>query len=295
MTDSPDTSHTTTFVSPPPESYPYTPRWVMLALIIAFALIGYLIYALYQQRQQTNLAFEAAAKRAAVLSAQLDKTNSAIGDLKAELQVTSQKLGLTEDELARARGMAQALRKAQNDQQANAEKLRQQIGQVQQQASTQIGQVSDALNGTKGDVDATRKDLDDTKSKLSTTMGDLNIQSGLIARNHEEVEELKRLGERNVYEFSLVKSKRPQKIGPIQLQLRKVNTKHYTYTLDVVADDKRVEKKDKTLEEPVQFYVHGGRTPYEIVVYGIAKDHITGYLTTPKEAAPANPNSPSGH
>lgn len=294
MTDSLDAPHTTV-VSPPAESYPYTPRWVMLALVVAFALIGYLMYALYQQRQQTNQAFEAATKRASVLSAQLDKTNSAIGDLKAELQVTSQKLGLTEDELARARGMAQALRKAQNDQQANAEKLRQQIGQVQQQTSAQIGQVSDALNGTKTDVDATRKDLDDTKSKLSTTMGDLNVQSGLIARNHEEVEELKRLGERNVYEFNLVKSKRPQKIGPIQLQLRKVNTKHFTYTLDVIADDKRVEKKDKTLEEPVQFYVRGAHTPYEIVVYTITKDFVTGYLTTPKEAAPANPNSPSDH
>jgi len=295
MTDSLDTPHTTTVVSPPPESYPYTPRWVMLALVVVFALIGYLLYALYQQRQQTNQAFEAATKRAGVLSAQLDKTNSAIGDLKAELQVTSQKLGLTEDELARARGMAQALRKAQSAQQANAEKLRQQIGQVQQQTSTQIGQVSDALNGTKSDVDATRKDLDDTKNKLSTTMGDLNVQSGLIARNHEEVQELKRLGERNVYEFNLVKSKRPQKVGPIQLQLRKVNTKHYTYTLDVVADDRHVEKKDKTLEEPVQFYVRGARTPYEIVVYDIKKDRITGYLTTPKKAAPANPSSPSGH
>src|SRR5487761_677813 len=277
---------------PPRESYPYTPRWVMIALVIAFALIGYLLFALYQQRQQTNQSFDASAKRASVLSAQLDKTNSAMGDLKAELQVTAQKLGLTEDELARARSMAQAIRK---DQQANAEKLRQQIGQVQQQTSTQIGQVSDALNGTKSDVDATRKDLDDTKNKLSTTMGDLNGQSGLIARNHEEVQELKRLGERNVYEFNLLKSKRPQKVGPIQLQLRKVNTKHYTYTLDAVADDKHVEKKGKTLEEPVQFYVRGARTPYEIVVYDIKKDRITGYLTTPKEAAPANPNSPSGH
>jgi chromosome segregation ATPase len=294
MTDSPDTPHTANFVSPP-ESYGYTPRWVMLALVVAFALIGYLVYTLYQQRQQTNQAFEAATKRASVLSAQLDKTNSAIADLKAEIQVTSQKLGLTEDELARARGMAQALRKAQNDQKANAEKLRQQIGQVQQQSSAQIGQVSDALNGTKTDVDATRKDLDDTKNKLSTTVGDLNVQSGLIARNHEEVQELKRMGERNVYEFNLVKSKRPQKIGPIQLQLRKVNTKHYTYTLDVIADDKRVEKRDKTLQEPVQFYVRGARTPYEIVVYSITKDFITGYLTTPKEAAPANANNPSNH
>lgn len=291
MTDSSDNPQSTT-VAPPPESYPYTPRWVMIALVVAFALIGYLLYALYQQRQQTSQSFDAAAKRASVLSAQLDKTNSAIGDLKAELQVTAQKLGLTEDELARARSVAQALRK---DQQASAEKLRQQIGQVQQQTSSQIGQVSDALNGTKTDVDATRKDLEDTKTKLGSAVGDLGVQSGLIARNHEEVEELKRLGERNIYEFNLVKSKSPQKVGPIQLQLRKADAKHYTYTLDVVADDKHVEKKDKTLEEPVQFYIRGARSPYEIVVYGIKKNLVTGYLTTPKEAAAANPNSPANH
>ncbi|MHB8540432.1 MAG: hypothetical protein ACYDCD_05755 [Candidatus Acidiferrales bacterium] len=289
MTDSPDAPPSAT-LPPPRESYPYTPRWVMIALVVAFALIGYLLYALYQQRQQTNQSFDASAKRASVLSAQLDKTNSAMGDLKAELQVTAQKLGLTEDELARARSMAQALRK---DQQASAEKLRQQIGQVQQQTTSQIGQVSDALNGTKTDVDATRKDLEDTKSKLGSAMGDLGVESGLIARNHEEVEELKRLGQRNIYEFNLVKSKRAQKVGPIQLQLRKVNTKHYTYTFDVIADDKRIEKKDKTLEEPVQFYVRGARSPYEIVVYDMKKNLVTGYLTTPKEAAAANPSSPA--
>jgi len=291
MSDSADISQSST-VPPPPESYPYTPRWVMIALVVAFALIGYLLYALYQQRQQTNQAFDSATKRASVLSAQLDKTNSAIGDLKAELQVTAQKLGLTEDELARARSMAQALRKTQK---LSAEKLRQQIGQVQQQTSTQIGQVSDALNGTKSDVDATRKDLDATKNQLGSAMGDLGVQSGLIARNHEEVEELKRLGERNIYEFDLVKSKRAQKVGPIELALRKADAKHYTYTLDVIADDKRIEKKDKTLEEPVQFYVRGARLPYELVVYHIRKNRVTGYLSTPKETAPANPKNPASH
>lgn len=291
MTDSADVPQTTT-VPPPPESYPYTPRWVMIALIVAFLLLGYLLYALYQQRQQTARAFDSASARANVLSAQLDKTNSAIADLKAELQITAQKLGLTEDELARARSMAQAIRK---DQKVSADKLRQQIGQVQQQASTQIGQVSTELNGTKSDVDATRKDLEDTKNKLGTTMGDLNVESGLIARNHEEVQELERLGERNIYEFNLVKSKRPQKVGPIELQLRKVNTKHYVYTLDVIADDKRIEKKDKTLEEPVQFYTRGARTPLEIVVYKMRKNRVVGYLSTPKAASPVNPNSPPSH
>jgi hypothetical protein len=275
-------------MEPPPESYPYTPRWVIVVFVLAFGLIGYIVYADYTQQQKVSQQFDAANKRAAVLSAELDKTSSTIADLKAELQVTSQKLGLTEDELARARSMAQQIRK---EQEAGDEKLRQQIGDVQQQTSSQIGQVATDLNGTKGDVQATRKDLDDTKNRLGTALGDLNVESGLIAHNHEEVEELKLLGERNIFEFNLKKSKTPSHVGPIALQLRKVNTKHYMYTLDVIADDKRIEKKDKTLEEPVQFYVRGARVPYEIVVYDMSKDRITGYLSTPKDSTTPAPPS----
>lgn len=289
MTDAPETQPSSR-IEPPPESYPYAPRWILILFVLAFALIGYLLYTGYTGRQQAEKAQEAANKRAETLSAELDRTNSALADLRAELRLTSQKLGLTEDELAHARAVARQIRK---EQQASAEKLSQKIGQVQQQTSSQIGQVSDALNGTKSDVDATRKDLQDTKSRLGTAMGDLGIQSGLIARNHQEVEELKQLGERNIFEFHLQRSKRAQHVGPIALILRKVNTRHYTYTMDVVADDKQIEKKDKTLEEPVQFYVRGARYPYEIVVYDMGKNRVTGYLSTPKETTPAAP--PSSH
>ena len=126
------------------------------------------------------------------------------------------------------------------------------------------------LSGTKTEVDATKADLETTKSKLQSTIGDLGVQSGLIARNHDEVEELKRLGERDIFEFSLNKSSQgPDRVGPIQVQLRKIDTKHFKYTLNVVADDKSIEKKDKTVGEPVQFYVRGARAPYEIVVFDL--------------------------
>jgi hypothetical protein len=115
------------------------------------------------------------------------------------------------------------------------------------------------------------------------------VQSGLIARNHDEVEELKRLGERDIFEFSLKKEKTPQHVGPIQVLLRKTDTKHYKYTVDVVADDKNIEKKDKTVGEPIQFYVRGARAPYEIVVFDLGKDQAKGYLSTPKSASAAPP------
>jgi hypothetical protein len=106
------------------------------------------------------------------------------------------------------------------------------------------------------------------------------------------VEELKRLGDRDIYEFSLTKSKVAQHIGPIQVELRKTDTKHYRYTLNVIADDKNIEKKDKTVGEPIQFYVRGARAPYEIVVFDLSKSTAKGYLSTPKSATAAPPAAP---
>src|SRR6202030_1999526 len=148
---------------------------------------------------------------------------------KGQLDVTSQKLGLTQDELARARSLAQSIKK---DQQKSDAELHQQMGAVQADTSTKFGQVATELSGTKSEADATKADLEVTKTKLQSTVGDLGVQSGLIARNHDEVEELKRRGERDIFEFDLTKSNAgPQHVGPIQVQLKKVDTKHYRYTV----------------------------------------------------------------
>ncbi len=266
-----------------------TPRWVVLLFVIAFVLVGYLLYAAYTQRQAFDKSLTDADKKTQALGAELDKTNSRIADLKGQLDVTSQKLGLTEDELAHARTLAQSIKKQQ---QQSDSQLRQQIGEVQADTSTKFGQVATELNGTKSDVAATKADLEATKNKLQSTVGDLGVQSGLIARNHDEVEELKRLGDRDIYEFSLTKSKVAQHIGPIQVELRKTDTKHYRYTLNVIADDKNIEKKDKTVGEPIQFYVRGARAPYEIVVFDLSKSTAKGYLSTPKSATAAPPAAP---
>ncbi len=271
---------------PPVVEAAYLPRWVILLFVIAFALVGYLFYANYTERQSARAIQDAADKKTQALGEEVDKTNARIADLKGQLDVTSQKLGLTQDELARARGLAQSIRK---DQQQSDQQLRQQIGAVQADTTTKFGQVATELSGTQSDVAATKADLETTKSKLQSTVGDLGVQSGLIARNHDEVEELKRLGERDIFEFSLTKEKKPQHVGPIQVVLRKTDPKHYRYTMDVVADDKNIEKKDKTVGEPVQFYVRGARAPYEIVVFDISKKDAKGYLSTPKSASAAPP------
>lgn len=276
--------------TPPVTEVAPLPRWVLVLFVAAFALVAYLLYATYTQRQALTKSQDEANKKTQALAAEVDKTNARIADLKGQLDVTSQKLGLTEDELARARSLAQTIR---SDQQKSDAQLKQQIGEVQADTTTKFGQVATQLNGTQTDLSATKADLEATKGKLQSTIGDLGVQSGLIATNHEEVEELKRLGERDIFEFSLSKSKNPEHVGPIQVQLRKVDTKHYRYTLNVVADDKSIEKKDKTVGEPVQFYVRGARAPYEIVVFDLTKDTAKGYLSTPKSAQAAPPASPA--
>jgi len=108
------------------------------------------------------------------------------------------------------------------------------------------------------------------------------VMSGLIATNSKDLQALRDLGDRNYYEFTLSKGQLTKKVGDITLTLKKADPKRNRYTMEVLADDKRLEKRDKTINEPVQLYVSGDRQPYEIVVNQMSKDEVTGYLATPK-------------
>ena len=114
--------------------------------------------------------------------------------------------------------------------------------------------------------------LEATIAKLQGTIGDLGVQSGLIANTRGDLEALKHKGDRQYYEFTLLKGAQPQAFSTVALQLKKTDPKKGKYTLNVTADDKSIEKKDKTVGEPIQFYVHGARAPYEIVVFDLTKD-----------------------
>lgn len=263
-----------------------TPVWVYILLVVLVVGCGYLGYAGYEARTKFDADVAKSQERADQLSARLDQANSRIAELRGQLEVTSNKLGLTQAETARARSLASQI---QQDQQKADQQLTAQIGQVKNESDQKIGVVSTDLAGTKNDLAGTKKDLADTQAKLTTTVGDLGVQSGLIAKNQEEVDQLKRMGDRNIFDFTVQKSKQPQRVGPIQVKLEKVDTKHYTYTMTLFADDKTLLKRDRTADEPVQFYVAHSRVPYEIVVFEVGKDKVSGYLSTPKEssAAPA--------
>jgi len=208
--------------------------------------------------------------------------------MKGHLEVTEQKVGMTQAEISQAKSRAESIRK---EQQSADQKLTAQLTQVQKESEEKIGAVATEVGGAKKDIEATKNDLEVTKSKMASAMGDMNVMSGLIARNRDDLEELKRRGDRNYYEFTVQKSKTPQRVGPVQVTLNKTDPKKSKYTVTVVADDKTIEKKDKTSGEPVQFYVaHMRGTPYELVVFDVGKNQITGYLSTPKESgAPAAP------
>src|SRR6266851_355219 len=254
----------------PDESYGYesagTPRWISVlfgVVIAALAVLGVVGYTT-QSRLSQDLADQQ----------------------KQNKEVTEQKVGMTQAEISKAQSRAESIRK---EQKASDDKLSAQLGEVQKASDEKIGAVATEVGGAKKDIEATKTDLEATKGKLERSLGDMNVMSGLIARNHDDLDDLRRRGDRNYYEFTIQKSKSSQRVGPVQMSLNKTDPKKAKYTLTVVADDKTIEKKDKTSGEPVQFYVKGSShmAPYEIVVFDVGKNQITGYLATPKDGGGA--------
>lgn len=156
------------------------------------------------------------------------------------------------------------------------------VKEVANTATTRIGEVSTEVSTVKTDVANTRSELEKTVGNLNRVVGDQGVMSGLIATNGKELQALRTLGERNYVEFTLTKKQGSQKVGDVMLQLKKADLKRNRYTIELVADDRKVEKKDKHLNEPVQFYTLKAKQPYEIVVNDVKKDQIAGYLSVPK-------------
>ena len=283
-------------VPSPQESYQYeggagTPRWIAVLFGLLIAGIALVAYAGHSVQTRLEQELSRNEEQNKILTAQLEQANTRIADLKGQVEVTSQKVGMTQAELAEARSRAESIRKQQV---ASDQKLSDQITAAQKASDEKIVAVATDVTGAKKDIESTRTDLEATKTKLDRATGDMGVMSGLIARNHDDLEELKRRGDRNYYEFTVQKSKSAQRVGPIQIALNKTDQKKSRYTITVLADDKSIEKKDKTAGEPVQFYVKGSArlSPYEIVVFEVGKNQITGYLATPKDNS-GNPPAPA--
>jgi hypothetical protein len=221
-------------------------------------------------RETQTVSTTAAAKHMESLKSQLDEARRQAAQAAGQAKV---------DATRRAEELAAQL---EAQQKAAEQAVRSEISKVEQSASTKIGEVSTEVSSVRSEVSSTKSELEKTISDLKSVRGDLGVQSGLIATNSKELSALRALGERNYFEFNLRKTKVPQRVGDIMIQLKRTDTKRNRYTVDVIADDKIVEKKDRTVNEPVQFYTLKARQPYELVVNSVGKDIIQGYLATPK-------------
>jgi chromosome segregation ATPase len=269
-----------------------------VGMVVALAGDGYLI-------SRANHIDEQMAQNTDATQSQIAK----LGD--ATTSLLEQRLATINDAMsaqaAQVKGAqnstAAALKQARAQADKQTDELRGKLEEQQQQVTGQLADLKDAtsqadnkiaavstdvdgvktdVTGVKSEVASTKDGLEKTGADLKRAIGDMGVMSGLIATNSKDLQSLRELGERNYVEFDLSKGQTQKRIGDVVLTLRKSDPKRNRYTVAVAADDKIVEKRDKTINEPVQVYVHNTRQPYEIVVNQVKKDEIVGYLSEPK-------------
>jgi len=265
--------------------------WLLILSALVLAAGGYSIYLGTTQAQDL---------RRQIADAKQDNTalRATLADTSAQLQGTMDSLreDVSKVEQDANAGLAKAQTAATRHADIVASKLAKKAADDAEQLSAELNKVKDSaadaagrldgittdVGAVKTDVASTKSTLEETRSDLQRVRGDMGITSGLVATNSKQIQELRDLGDRNIYEFTLAKNGKTQKVGDIELMLKKADTGHNRFTLDVLADDKRVEKKDRSVNEPVQFYTLKAHQPYELVVNQVGKNQVTGYLATPK-------------
>jgi chromosome segregation ATPase len=251
--------------------------------ILATLVVGILFLTVMQyqtngeiisQLEQANQGLKDVESRTAVLEANFV-------EMDTKSQEASDKLTETEKKLANTRWAARKLRKSH-------EQTKEELSTALDTHKTELESISGEVTEVKDEVATTQVTLAETQTQLGRAIGDLGQQSGLIARNHEELEVLKRRGAREYFEFDLRKSKQYARVGMVSVRLNKTDTKRNKYTMTLLTGDKRIEKKDKTLFEPVQFYTEQRGKLLEMVVFELHKNQVVGYLSAPKEEVAAN-------
>ncbi len=262
---------------------------ILLGAVIA--LIAANVYLFLQiDKMKTDLAMvqQGLADEVVQLKETVNVTNAAsrkrVENLQEQLQTAQQEatqaVGRAKSEaVQRAEALSKQLADEQRKQQEQQRVIASRVEEVNRTATENVQQVGQQ-------VETFKKELVDADSALNIAlkkaMGDMGVMSGLIATNADELNQLKALGDRNYFEFDVRKAKEPARVGDILVRLTKTDTKRNRFTVEVIADDKKVEKKDRTLNEPIQFYTLAARQPYELVVNNVQKDRIVGYLATPK-------------
>jgi hypothetical protein len=254
-----------------------TPRWVWFAMIAlaAVSLLG--LAAGWNATMNTNGARETFHTQARALQQNLDMLNQRLSQaeetnaqLQGELSAVTSRLRMTQSEINTARRQTSQIR----------DDYSKQMESMQSQLATKAS--ADDLNSLGGDVNGVKTDLGVTNNNLQMARGELGT---LIARNHDQIDELRRLGERDYYEFTLNGKGNRAKIGNLMVELRGTNTKHNQFTVYLYVDDMRLEKKNRSVDEPIYFYTRSSHAPLELVVNQVGKNKVVGYLSTPKGMA----------
>jgi len=262
-----------------------TPGWVlaMIAVLGVVALVGLVVaHNASTQAQDIQQSFDSKVKTVqqdftTQISqmqehiAQADSTNQG---LQSDLGVVTKRLRLTQGDLRKARDEAQNIRTEAQ------QKIDEMNGTVTSELATKAS--TDDVKGVDGKVDGVRSDLSGTQNDLKMARSELGT---LIARNHEDVEQLRRLGERDYIEFTIDAKNKPRKVGVFTVELKSTNVTKKRYNVSLIVDDARIEKKNLAIDEPVFFHQGSDRRPLELVVNTVAKDKVTGYISIPKAGA----------
>jgi multidrug efflux pump subunit AcrA (membrane-fusion protein) len=247
-------------------------KWIMVALVVMF-VGGTLFFAYDIQNKLARITQDQTTTQK-----QLADLTKRMQSAESDEETLGAKIGMTKKEMtARAAEL-------QHSQQVAAARLAEEEKRDVSAVAGEVGNVKTDVGGVKSDLGTTKASLEETKAQLQHTIGDLGVQSGLIANTRGDLETLKHKGDRQYYEFTLMKGAKPQAISTVALQLKKTDPKRGKYTLTVNADDKAIEKKDRNQSEPVQFYTGRDHMLYELVVWTVDKNKITGYISTPKNA-----------
>jgi hypothetical protein len=266
-----------------------TPRWVGLAVA---ALGGVSLLSLgvgwsaLSHANSIEQATAASVKQANdALSQRLAKEDEINQALQSDLKVVTSKLNLTQGELIAARKQNKTATAAV-DQKVDGLATSMKAELANKASTDDVNKLNGDVSGVKSDLDATKNNLQMARSEMGT----------LIARNHDEIDQLRRMGQRDYYEFTVTRKGGAQRVGSIQIQLKDTNTKKNQYTINVLADDNNFEKKNRSVNEPIFFYTGGSRAAIELVVNKVTKTTATGYLSVPKapESTTAASTSSSG-
>ncbi len=260
-----------------------TPRWLGIAVVVLAAVsllalgVGWSASNHARTAEETLTAeFQTLKHNSDVLTQRLAQSEEINAQMQGRLNVVTDKLKLTEGELSGAR------RRAKQIKEENAK----QLAAVESSLATKAS--AEDVKNLSGDVSGVKSDLDATKNNLQMARGELGT---LIARNHEEIDQLRRMGQRDYYEFTIEKKGSRQHVGSLLVELRGTNVKRNQFTVALYVDDMRLEKKNRSVNEPIYFYTRGSRAALELVVNQVGKNKVVGYLSVPKAVAAATSGS----